>query len=233
MERGWNLNHEDLAGAGITLISGISNDFFFHGTSVLGEVLMVDNSVGGVGVAPSATGRLVSQWRTAANYNTVDAILDAVAHMAFETCCCSKRRTSIRSAVKVFGRSRSPALRTRRSGWPTAIGIVVVEAGSNGSNDLDVYTDASGATSEPRRVRGNRRGGGRVLVAARNARNAEYVPQDRHDHYSVCAGEQRAHSLGRYRLAPRVASERQAGTGQNSPKTVDHLLMPGARSIIA
>ena len=28
MERGWNLNHEDLAAAGITLISGISNDFF-------------------------------------------------------------------------------------------------------------------------------------------------------------------------------------------------------------
>ena len=50
---------------------------------MLGEVLMVDNSVGGVGIAPSATGRVVSQWRTAANYNTVDAILDAVAHMAF------------------------------------------------------------------------------------------------------------------------------------------------------
>ena len=61
MERGRNLNHEDLAAAGITLISGISNDFFFDdGTSVLGEVLMVDNY-----------------------YNAVDAIVDAVAHMAF------------------------------------------------------------------------------------------------------------------------------------------------------
>ena len=60
MERGRNLNHEDLAAAGITLISGISNDFFFDGTSALGEVLMVDNY-----------------------YNAVDAILDAVAHMAF------------------------------------------------------------------------------------------------------------------------------------------------------
>jgi hypothetical protein len=48
MEQGWNLAHEDLAAARITLISGINNAYFFHGTSVLGELCMGDNSMGGV-----------------------------------------------------------------------------------------------------------------------------------------------------------------------------------------
>jgi serine protease len=143
MERGWNLNHEDLAAAGITLISGISSDYFFHGTSVLGEVLMVDNTVGGVGIAPSAAGRVVSQWRTA-GYNTVDAILDAVAHMAFG------------DVLLLEAQDHDPV--SGQGLWPveiadatyeairlaTALGIVVIEAGSNGSNDLDAYTNASG-----------------------------------------------------------------------------------------
>src|SRR5215213_3075193 len=35
LERGWTLNHEDLAAAGITVISGVSQDFHGHGTAVL------------------------------------------------------------------------------------------------------------------------------------------------------------------------------------------------------
>jgi hypothetical protein len=83
MEQGWNLNHEDLAPGMITLISGVNSAYFFHGTSVLGELRMADNTVGGVGIAPQSTGRVVSQWRTAASYNTADAILNAVSVMAF------------------------------------------------------------------------------------------------------------------------------------------------------
>ena len=41
-----------------------------HGTSVLGEVLMVDNTIGGVGIAPSAKGRVISLWRTDSSPNT-------------------------------------------------------------------------------------------------------------------------------------------------------------------
>ena len=37
MEQGWNLNHEELTAAGITLMSGVSQFFFEHGTSVLGR----------------------------------------------------------------------------------------------------------------------------------------------------------------------------------------------------
>jgi hypothetical protein len=144
MEQGWNLDHEDLAAAGITLISGINSSYFSHGTAVLGEVLMADNKLGGVGIAPSATGRVVSQWRTAANFNTVDAILDAIAHMAFG------------DVLLLEAQEYDPV--SGNGLWPveiadatyeairlaTALGIVVVEAACNGSNDLDLYTNALG-----------------------------------------------------------------------------------------
>ena len=55
----------------------MNQDFTGHGTSVLGEVLAVDNKKGDVGIAPHATAHVVSQWRTASNYNTAAAILSA------------------------------------------------------------------------------------------------------------------------------------------------------------
>ena len=44
---------------------------------------MSDNALGGVGIAPSSSGRVISQWRTAASYNTADAIVSAAAGMSF------------------------------------------------------------------------------------------------------------------------------------------------------
>jgi hypothetical protein len=144
MEQGWNLNHEDLSAAGITIISGINNAYFYHGTSVLGEVLMFDNTLGGVGIAPSASGRVISQQRTAASYNTVDAILDAVAHMAFGDVLLleAQEYDPVGGAyywpVEIVDGTYD-AIRLA-----TALGIVVVEAGCNGGYDLDTYTNLSG-----------------------------------------------------------------------------------------
>src|SRR5438034_1392156 len=81
MERGWTLNHEDLVAAGINIISGVNTDYTGHGTAVLGEVVMVDNTIGGVGIAPFASARVVSQWRNGSTYNTAEAILSAAAVM--------------------------------------------------------------------------------------------------------------------------------------------------------
>ena len=39
MEWGWTFNHEDLAGHGITLISGLNHSYFFHGSGVLARSL--------------------------------------------------------------------------------------------------------------------------------------------------------------------------------------------------
>jgi serine protease len=144
MEQGWNLNHEDLSAAGITIISGINHGFFFHGTSVLGEVLMVDNTLGGVGIAPSASGRVISQWRTAASYNTADAILDAVAHMAFGDVLLLEAQEYDPVGGAYFWPVEIVDGNYDAIRLATALGIVVVEAGCNGSYDLDPYTNLTG-----------------------------------------------------------------------------------------
>jgi len=144
VEQGWDLNHQDLVAANIVLISGVNDAYQFHGTSVLGEMLMVDNTIGGVGIAPSSTGRVVSQWRTTTSYNTADAILDAAAHLSFG------------DVIIIEAQETDPVSGTYY--WPveiadatydairlvTAIGIVVAEAGCNGGYALDTYANLSG-----------------------------------------------------------------------------------------
>lgn len=144
MEQGWNLNHQDLAAGGITIISGINNAYFYHGTSVLGEVLMVDNTIGGVGIAPSASGRVVSQQRTAASYNTADAILDAVAHMAFGDVLLLEAQEYDPKGGAYYWPVEIADANYDAIRLATALGIVVVEAGCNGGYDLDAYTNLSG-----------------------------------------------------------------------------------------
>ena len=142
MERGWTLNHEDLMAAGITIISGTSTDYQGHGTAVLGEVVAVDNTIGGVGIAPAASARVVSQWRPSGAYGTAEAIVSAVSGMAFGDVLLLEAQTRIGGGpllpveveVAVFDAIR----------LATALGIVVVEAGSNGGQDLDLFSDPSG-----------------------------------------------------------------------------------------
>ncbi|HEY7132446.1 MAG TPA: S8 family serine peptidase [Candidatus Limnocylindrales bacterium] len=143
MERGWTLNHEDLTGAGITVISGTVKDYHGHGTAVLGEVVAVDNAIGDVGIAPKATARVVSQWRTATTYGTAEAIVSAVGAMQFGDVLLLEAQTSypgvsgyvpVEVEDAVFDAIR----------LATALGIVVVEAGANGSEDLDAFMDTGG-----------------------------------------------------------------------------------------
>lgn len=82
VEFGWQLNHEDLAGGRITLISGINGTDQEHGTNCVGEVVGQDNDKGIVGVAPKARARVVSVERTAGNFNTAAAILHGILAMA-------------------------------------------------------------------------------------------------------------------------------------------------------
>jgi subtilisin family serine protease len=142
LERGWTLNHEDLAGANITVISGLNQDFRGHGTSVLGEVVAVDNALGGVGIAPRATCRVVSQWRTETIYNTAAAILSAgqamnrgdVLLLEAQTRFGSLDRLPVEVEAAVFDAIR----------LVTDNGVVVVEAAGNGGHDLDTFTNTDG-----------------------------------------------------------------------------------------
>ncbi len=144
MEQGWNLNHEDLAAAGITIISGTNTAYFSHGTSVLGEVLMVDNALGGVGIAPAATGRVVSQHRPGGGYNTSDAILDAAANMAFGDVLLLEAQEFDPVGGLYFWPVEIADATYDAIRLATALGVVVVEAACNGGYDLDAYVNAGG-----------------------------------------------------------------------------------------
>ncbi|KAL1839259.1 hypothetical protein VTJ49DRAFT_1696 [Mycothermus thermophilus] len=144
IEQGWNFNHEDLAAADIPLISGRNAAYFFHGTSVLGEMFMVDNQLGGIGIIPAAKGYVISQHRDDFTYNTAEAILEAAEHL------------SAGDIILIEAQEYDP-----KDGlyyWPvevadanfdailsaTSQGIIVVQAACNGAYDLDAYTNIAG-----------------------------------------------------------------------------------------
>lgn len=60
----------------------MSQAYHGHGTAVLGEVLADDNTKGGVGIAPGASARVVSQVRTSTSYSTAAAIISAADAMS-------------------------------------------------------------------------------------------------------------------------------------------------------
>jgi hypothetical protein len=145
MEQGWNLQHHDLAAAGITLMSGVNHGFRPHGTSVLGEVLMVDNTIGGVGVAPSAKGRVVSQWRTpnSSSPNNADAIVSAIASMASGDVLLLEAQDLDPAGAKSFWPVEVADATYDAIVLATTLGVAVVEAAGNGKHNLDTYTNSS------------------------------------------------------------------------------------------
>lgn len=144
MEQGWTLNHEDLVAKGITLISGMNQAYFGHGTSVLGEVVAVDNTIGDVGISPNvSSARVVSQYRTSTNYNNADTIVSAAGVLSFGDVLLLEAQTTVASVSGFLPVEVETAVFDSIR-LATALGIVVVEAGGNGSNDLDTFTDTNG-----------------------------------------------------------------------------------------
>ena len=143
VEQGWTLDHEDLAAANITLISGVNTQYNGHGTAVLGEVVAVDNTLGGIGIAPTCTARVISQWRTDSNFSTSDAIVNAAAAMNAGDVMLIEAQTNYPNA--------GGYVPVEVDEWvfyaiqaAVAKGIVVVEAGANGSVNLDTFADGLG-----------------------------------------------------------------------------------------
>ncbi|KAJ9662948.1 hypothetical protein H2201_005825 [Coniosporium apollinis] len=144
LEQGWNLNHEDLAAQNITLISGRNAYYFEHGTSVLGQVLMVDNNIGGVGISPRAKGRVISQHRDDWSYNTADAIIDATARMSFGDVLLLEAQEFDPVSGAYYWPVEVSDANYEAIRMATALGITVVEAGCNGAYNLDTYVNAAG-----------------------------------------------------------------------------------------
>ncbi|GAB1318456.1 Peptidase S8/S53 domain-containing protein [Madurella fahalii] len=144
VERGWKLDHEDLQAAGITLKAGKNvNDRYGgnypHGTAVLGIMLMVDNAIGGVGIAPAAQGHVVGVTRDvngAPQENNAEAIIDAASHLSFGDVMLLEIQLGDANnnlmPAEIYD-AEYEAIRLA-----TAMGITVVEAGCNGGVNLDL-----------------------------------------------------------------------------------------------
>ncbi|SFV16098.1 S8 family serine peptidase [Pseudoduganella namucuonensis] len=148
MERGWTLNHEDIAAHGATLLHGtILNSSRAHGTSVLGEICAVDNTVGCVGIVPNIASVNVVSFNGSTR---PDAILAAITSLGFGEVLLLEAQvylngTSLLGPIEAYD-AEYEAIRLA-----TALGIVVVEAGGNGTNNgstpplnMDTYTTLAG-----------------------------------------------------------------------------------------
>lgn len=143
IEWGWTLNHEDLVAQGAALLSGLNNGYEGHGTAVLGEVAAVDNAIGCVGITPAlASVNVIGQWRNLADYDIADATLDACTRMGFGDVLLLEAHTNFNGFTLVPVEAFDDAFEAIR--LATALGIIVVEAGGNGGEDLDLVTNPGG-----------------------------------------------------------------------------------------
>lgn len=144
LEQGWTLDHEDLDAIGATLLFGtLVNGSRAHGTSVLGEVCAVDNALGCVGIVPEIAGADVTS-HSGSLANVADAIMGALPSMDGGNVLLLEVQT-VTPAAPVFGAPielLDDAFEAIR--LATALGIAVVEAGGNGTNDLDTVTNFAG-----------------------------------------------------------------------------------------
>lgn len=129
--------------AGITLLSGKNQDYPSHGTAVLGQMFMTDNTIGGIGIVPGAKGYAVSQHRDE-GYNTAAAILDAADHLEFGDIMLLEAQEFDPVSGDYYWPVEVADANFEAIEAAAAKGIIVVQAGCNGWNDLDTYVNPSG-----------------------------------------------------------------------------------------
>ncbi len=140
MERGWTLDHEDITAHGAALLHGVLlNSSRPHGTSVLGEICAVDNTLGCVGICPNVASVNVVSYNGSTR---PDAMMAAMATLSFGDVLLLEAQLSITGWTNMPIEVLDAEFDTIR--LASALGIVVVEAAGNGSNDLDTYSDGGG-----------------------------------------------------------------------------------------
>ncbi|MBW7475414.1 fibronectin type III domain-containing protein [Paenibacillus oenotherae] len=145
IERGWAFNHEDLAAHQIQMLPGstIFPSSADHGTAVLGVVSAVDNAIGNIGLANKAKPMVSSTIRAAGGYNIAEAILVAVDALQRGDVILLEAQTSYSTAngyvpIEVYP-AEFDAIR-----YAVDQGITVVEAGGNGSVNLNNFQTIDG-----------------------------------------------------------------------------------------
>jgi hypothetical protein len=147
LERGWTLDHEDLAAHGAKLLHGsLLDSSRRHGTSVLGELCAVDNTTGCIGIAPNVGTVNVVSFNDSSR---ADAMLSAIETLSWGDILLIEAQVDVGNdmlgPIEVYDADFEVIqLATER-------GIIVVEAGGNGTNngstpamDMNTYVDPTG-----------------------------------------------------------------------------------------
>ncbi|WP_083340325.1 S8 family peptidase [Nitrosomonas communis] len=148
LERGWTLNHEDITAHGASLLHGTLLDSSrAHGTSVLGEICAVDNAVGCVGIVPNIASVDVVSYNGSTR---PDAIFAAITNLTFGDVLLLEAQVYL-NGTTLLGPIEAYDAEYEAIRLATALGIIVVEAGGNGTDngstpplDMDTYTTLAG-----------------------------------------------------------------------------------------
>ncbi len=148
LERGWTLDHEDINAHGASLLHGTLLDSSRgHGTSVLGEVCAVDNTVGCVGIVPNIASVDVVSFNASTRPNAITA---AITNLSFGDTLLLEAQVWL-NGTTLLGPIEAYDAEYEAIRLATALGIIVVEAGGNGTNNgsapplnMDTYTTLSG-----------------------------------------------------------------------------------------
>jgi hypothetical protein len=139
VETGWDLTHEDLAGASIVKAPTPSESGQDHGTAVAGILVAPDNGKGIVGIVPAAQLVLVSKLRPSGFDNLADAVALAAASLTPQ-----QGDVLLIEEAEHFNPSPGPDIPAEHDPAvldaieaATALGITVIEPAGNGGVPLD------------------------------------------------------------------------------------------------
>lgn len=143
VERGWTLTHEDYATKAPGLLAGDNRPGSAdHGSAVLGEMVGDDNTVGVVGIAPSAAPvNCSSYWDevTGTSADIANAVVAAIDALSAGDVIIIEVQTvnpNPSGAPAEYVDDSFDALRLA-----SALGLIVFEAAGNGSQNLDTITN--------------------------------------------------------------------------------------------
>jgi hypothetical protein len=191
MERGARLNHEDLVARNIPLLHGINlQESWSHGASVLGVLAAVDNTVGVIGIAHGLAEAAYTCHVTAIHpdgsleIDRVGAVMAAIDHFTSPGEDPVGRVLLLEIQLSSYLNPNDTDPLTDANGvlWDlmpmetapadfevirlaTALGIVVVEAAGNGTNDLDAFREAASGDFVLSRTQPGGRDSGAIMVA--------------------------------------------------------------------
>ncbi|MBK7627522.1 MAG: hypothetical protein IPJ16_10095 [Bacteroidales bacterium] len=147
IEKGWTLNHNDLAAHGASCLFGTNEDGGrLHGSGVLGIICAIDNAEGCVGIVPNVNNvNVISTQDAFGTRNVAAAILSSLNYLGFGDVLLIEDTNT----VNIEGTNFSVPIETLEPEFnairlATALGIIVIEPGGNGDEanagiDFDTF----------------------------------------------------------------------------------------------